>query len=52
MEQLIYKVRKEGMIVLSSKEEAKSIQVEAAYSDYNFGIKKHGWNWLVIDEDM
>ncbi len=52
MEQLIYTVRKEGVIAVSSQEEAKSIQVEAAFNDYNFGIKKHGWNWLVIDEDM
>lgn len=52
MEGLIYAVRKEGLIAVSSKEEAKSIQVEAAFNDYNFGIKKQGWNWLVIDEDM
>lgn len=52
MKQLIYEVRKEGMISVSSKTEAKSIQVDAAFNDFNFGIKKHGWNWLVIDEDI
>lgn len=51
MENLIYEVRKHGEIAVETKEEAKAIQVEAAFQDYNFGIKKFGWSWIVTDED-
>lgn len=47
----IYMVRKQGIVQVGTKAEALSLVAAAAKEGYNFGQKKQGWSFLVIDLD-
>lgn len=52
MQDLIYRVRKDGTMLVNTKASANEIVKAAKKVGYNFITKPYGWATIVIDADL